>query len=211
MRVCRYDRAATLGTGAVKCGGNYAADLVPAEAAKKAGYSVVLYLDAKTHTHVEEFSTSNFVGFSRDNKFVTPDSPSVLKSITNAALRLVAKDIGMQVEVRPLPFTEVASFKEVAACGTAVVLSQIQSCVCFLSSLLCSALLFSALLCSSLLLLCTGGSRVLTNAPVLFSITHPGGKIVYDECSSMIQKLRKAYCDIQTGDAPDNHKFLQDL
>ncbi len=132
----RYDRAATLGTGAVKCGGNYAADLVPAAAAKAAGYSVVLYLDSKTHTHVEEFSTSNFIGFTHDNKMVTPDSPSVLKSVTNTALQRVAKDLGMQVEVRPVPFSEIASFKEVAACGTAVVLSQIQSLVSW-SFLLC--------------------------------------------------------------------------
>ena len=90
----------------------------------------MLYLDAKTHTHIEEFSTSNFVGFADGGRtFVTPDSPSVLKSVTNTALRVVAADLGMKVEVRPVPFTEVASFSEVAACGTAVVLSPVQSCV----------------------------------------------------------------------------------
>lgn len=42
-----------------------------------------LYLDAKTHNYVEEFSTSNFVAISQDGKFVTPNSPTVLPSITN--------------------------------------------------------------------------------------------------------------------------------
>ena len=41
-----------------------------------------LYLDAKTNSFVEEFSTSNFVGISKDGAFVSPNSPTVLPSIT---------------------------------------------------------------------------------------------------------------------------------
>ncbi len=48
-----YDRAAPKGVGAVKVAGNYAADMMPNMLAKKAGYPIGLYLDAKTNTLVE--------------------------------------------------------------------------------------------------------------------------------------------------------------
>lgn len=64
-----------------------------------------------------------------DNRFVTPDSPAVLPSITNKSLMELAKDEGMVVEHRPVPYSEVASFKEVAACGTAVVMTSIKQIV----------------------------------------------------------------------------------
>lgn len=124
-----YDRAAPKGVGHVKVAGNYAADMLPNMLAKKAGYPIGLYLDAKTNTLVEEFSTSNFFAVTKDNKFVTPDSPAVLPSITNKSLMELAADIGMVVEQRPVPLTEVTSFKEVAACGTAVVVTPIKQIV----------------------------------------------------------------------------------
>lgn len=64
-----------------------------------------------------------------DNKFVTPDSPAVLPSITNKSLMQLAEDEGMVVEHRPVPFSEVGSFKEVGACGTAVVMTTIKQIV----------------------------------------------------------------------------------
>jgi branched-chain amino acid aminotransferase len=123
--VDEYDRAAPHGMGDVKVGGNYAASLYAHEAAKRAGYSVELYLDAKTHTLVEEFATSNFIGITKDGTYVTPDSHSVLPSVTNNTLRQIAADLGMKVEVRPIPFEEIGTFSEVAACGTAVVVTPV--------------------------------------------------------------------------------------
>lgn len=120
-----YDRAAPLGMGDVKVGGNYAASLYAHETAKKAGYPVELYLDAKTHTFVEEFATSNFLGIKPDGTYVTPDSNSVLPSVTNDTLKQIAKDLGMKVEVRPIPFEELSTFSEIAACGTAVVVTPV--------------------------------------------------------------------------------------
>ena len=96
--------------------------------AAKAGYPVELYLDAKTHTYIEEFSTSNFLGITKDGKYVTPDSPSVLPSVTNMTLCQVAADMGMPVERRPIDFEkEIDGFAEVAACGTAVVVTPVSS------------------------------------------------------------------------------------
>jgi len=123
--VDEYDRAAPHGMGDVKVGGNYAASLYAHESAKHAGYPVELYLDAKTHTLVEEFATSNFLGIKKDGAYVTPDSHSVLPSVTNNTLKQIAADLGMKVETRPVPFAEVETFAEIAACGTAVVVTPV--------------------------------------------------------------------------------------
>ena len=120
-----WDRAAPNGMGDVKVGGNYAASLYAHEKAKREGWPVELYLDAKTHQYVEEFSTSNFLGITKDGTYVTPDSRSVLPSITNLSLMQCAEDLGWKVERRPIPYTEIKEFAEVAACGTAVVVTPV--------------------------------------------------------------------------------------
>jgi branched-chain amino acid aminotransferase len=126
--VDNYDRAAPKGVGAAKVAGNYAADLVPNMEAKKKGYPICLYADAATHSLVEEFSTSNFIGIDNKNKkYVTPKSPSVLPSITNKSLQTIAQDEGMIVEKRDIKIDELSTFDEVVACGTAVVVTPIGS------------------------------------------------------------------------------------
>jgi branched-chain amino acid aminotransferase len=120
-----WDRAAPHGMGDVKVGGNYAASLFAHEKAKKEGWPVELYLDAKTHTLVEEFSTSNFIGIRKDGTYVTPDSHSVLPSVTNMSLKQCAADLGWKVECRHVPYEEIKEFAEVAACGTAVVVTPV--------------------------------------------------------------------------------------
>ena len=119
-----FDRAAPLGVGHVKVGGNYAASLFAHEKAKHEGYPVELYLDAKEHKYIEEFATSNFIGI-KNNSYVTPDSPSILPSVTNKTLKQIATDLGMNVEVRPVPFEELGTFSEIGACGTAVVVTPV--------------------------------------------------------------------------------------
>ena len=95
-----WDRAAPNGMGDVKVGGNYAASLYAHEKAKREGWPVELYLDAKTHSFVEEFSTSNFLGIKADGTYVTHDSHSVLPSVTNMSLKQCAADLGWKVECR---------------------------------------------------------------------------------------------------------------
>jgi branched-chain amino acid aminotransferase len=114
-----YDRAAGKGIGGVKAGGNYAADVVPSAQASAAGYPIALYLDATEHKYVEEFSTSNFIAIDKEGNYVTPQSDSILKSVTNMSLRQIAMDLGMGVQERPVEYAEVGSFSEVAACGYA--------------------------------------------------------------------------------------------
>ena len=117
-----FDRAAPRGVGGVKVAGNYASDLLPNMLGKQRGFPIGLYLDAKTQTKVEEFSTSNFIGI-KGNSFVTPASPSVLPSITNKSLMSIAEEKGMKVEKRDIPTSELEEFDEVIACGTAVVVT----------------------------------------------------------------------------------------
>lgn len=119
-----HDRAAPRGTGHVKVGGNYAASMESGDIAHKEGFSSVLYLDAATQTHIDEFGAANFFGI-RDGLYVTPDSRTVLPSITNLTLRRIAEDLGLKVENRPVPVEELAQFTEIGACGTAAVISPV--------------------------------------------------------------------------------------
>ncbi len=121
----QYDRAAPLGTGTIKVGGNYAASLVAGQHAHDNGFSAVLYLDAREKKYLDECGPANFFGIKK-NKYITPKSSSILPSITNMSLRQIAEDMGMEVEVRPIPVEELSEFDEIGACGTAAVISPIK-------------------------------------------------------------------------------------
>ena len=119
-----YDRAAPLGTGTFKVGGNYAASLRSGEKAHEMGYSAVLYLDAKEKRYIDECGPANFFGI-KNNTYITPKSESILPSITNKSLMQLAEEMGMKVERRPILEEELATFEEAGACGTAAVISPI--------------------------------------------------------------------------------------
>jgi len=121
-----YDRAAPHGTGTIKAAGNYAASLLPYYVAKKQYHCPVsLFLDPATHTYVDEFTTSNFLAVTKDGKYVTSLSDSILPSVTNKSLMQVAIDLGMPAERRKITLEEVYTFAEIAACGTAVVITPV--------------------------------------------------------------------------------------
>ena len=118
------DRAAPLGTGMFKVGGNYAASLRANKMAHEKGYASEFYLDAKEKKYVDECGAANFFGI-KNNTYVTPKSTSILPSITNKSLMQIAEDLGMKVERRPIAEDELDSFEEAGACGTAAVISPI--------------------------------------------------------------------------------------
>ncbi len=118
------DRAAPLGTGTFKVGGNYAASLRGVKKAKDAGYAAPMYLDCVEKKYIDEIGAANFFGI-KDNTYVTPKSNSILHSITNRSLVTLAEDLGLKVERRPVAVDELSSFEEVGACGTAAVISPI--------------------------------------------------------------------------------------
>jgi branched-chain amino acid aminotransferase len=124
--VSDFDRAAPVGTGAAKVGGNYAASLLPHERAAKRGFADCIYLDPATHTKIEEVGAANFFGITKDNKFVTPKSPSILPSITKYSLMHIANEVlDMEVIERDVPISSLKEFKEAGACGTAAVITPI--------------------------------------------------------------------------------------
>lgn len=125
VMICReHDRAAPLGTGHLKVGGNYAASMDSIAEAHTKGYATALYLDAREKKYIDECGPANFFGI-RDNTYITPESHSILPSITNRSLQDLARQMGMKVEVRPVPVEELATFEEAGACGTAAVISPI--------------------------------------------------------------------------------------
>lgn len=119
-----FDRAAPLGTGTFKVGGNYAASLKSGQRAHDEGFSNCIYLDAIHKKYIDEAGAANFFGI-KNNTYCTPQSSSILPSITNMSLRQLAEDLGMKVEQRPIDVEELSTFEEVAACGTAAVISPI--------------------------------------------------------------------------------------
>lgn len=121
-----HDRAAPLGTGHTKAGGNYGASLTSSVIGHEKGFDSVLYLDPREHKNVDECGAANFFGI-KGNTYVTPASRSILQSITNMSLRQLALDMGMEVEQREIPFGELPTFSEVGACGTAAVITPIAS------------------------------------------------------------------------------------
>jgi branched-chain amino acid aminotransferase len=124
----KFDRAAPLGTGKYKVGGNYAASLTSLDLAHHEGYASVLYLDAKEKKYIDECGPANFFGI-KDNTYVTPKSDSILPSITNMSLIALAESLGLKAERRAMPETELESFEEVGACGTAAVITPIKKIV----------------------------------------------------------------------------------
>ena len=120
-----YDRSAPLGMGKYKVGGNYAASLVAGQRAHELGYSNIFYLDAKEKKYIDECGAANFFGI-KNNTYITPKSSSILPSITNKSLMVLAQEMGLNVEQRQVAVEELASFEEAGACGTAAVISPIQ-------------------------------------------------------------------------------------
>jgi branched-chain amino acid aminotransferase len=129
MMICRdVDRAAPLGTGTFKVGGNYAASLRALIKAKEAGFGSTIFLDAREKKYIDECGPANFFGI-KDNTYITPKSESILNSITNKSLIEIAQSLGMKTERRRVPVEELSTFEETGACGTAAVITPIAKIV----------------------------------------------------------------------------------
>lgn len=126
-----YVRAVVGGTGEAKTAGNYAASFLPAREAQEAGYTQVLWLDAKERKYIEEVGTMN-IHFLIDDVVITPElTGSILPGITRRSVIQLAKDWGYKVEERKITIDEVfeasenGSLKEVFGSGTAAVISPV--------------------------------------------------------------------------------------
>jgi branched-chain amino acid aminotransferase len=121
------DRAAPLGVGDVKVGGNYAAGLRASIRARERGFTEVLYLDAKHKRYIDESGPANFYGITQDDQYITPDSESILPSITNKSLITLAEEMGLRPQYREIDVEELFELKEAGCCGTAAVITPVGS------------------------------------------------------------------------------------
>ena len=127
LMVSKYDRAAPNGTGSYKIGGNYAASLYAQGLAKSKGYADCIFLDPRNHEKIEEVGAANFFGITKDGAYMTPKSPSILKSITNMSLQHIAKEmLGMDVILGDIYVKDLDHLEEAGACGTAAIITPIR-------------------------------------------------------------------------------------
>ncbi len=127
-----YARAGRGGTGAAKCGGNYAASLAAQLEAEAHGCKQVLFLDPFNDNAVEELGGMNVFFVFKDGRLVTPAlTGTILAGVTRASVIQLAQDRGLDVQERKITLDEwrdgVASgeITEVFACGTAAVITPI--------------------------------------------------------------------------------------
>ena len=127
----QYVRAVRGGIGFTKAAANYAASLYAGEAAKKAGYTQVLWLDGIEQKYIEEVGAMNMC-FVIDGKLVTPElNGSILPGITRDSVLTLARDMGYAVEERRVALEEIIDgirtgrLTEAFGTGTAAVVSPV--------------------------------------------------------------------------------------
>jgi len=176
-----YTRAALGGTGAAKCGGNYAASLAAQLEAGAHGCDQVCFLDAVERRWVEELGGMNLYFVHRDGRLVTPElTGTILEGVTRSSILTLAKEQGLDVEERRVDIDEwragVASgdITEVFACGTAAVITPV-------------------------------GKLVWDGGEVAAPVTADDGM------GDVTRRLRTALVDIQYGRSPDTHGWLRRL
>ncbi|MHB2205223.1 branched-chain amino acid aminotransferase [Methylobacterium sp. CM6257] len=127
-----FTRAAPGGTGAAKCGGNYAASLAAQAEATGQGCEQVVFLDAAERRYIEELGGMNVFFVFEDGTLVTPPlSDSILPGITRDSVITLAREAGLTVREEPYTIdawrTDVREGRltEAFACGTAAVITPI--------------------------------------------------------------------------------------
>jgi branched-chain amino acid aminotransferase len=101
-----FSRAAKGGVGYAKAAGNYAAQFYPTRLAIDEGYQQIIWTDSSTHQYIEEAGTMNLFFRIGDKLLTAPTSDSILDGITRKSLIQIAKDKGIDVEVRPIKVDE---------------------------------------------------------------------------------------------------------
>ncbi len=127
-----YTRAARGGTGAAKCGGNYASSLIAQAEATAKGHDQVVFLDAIEGKWVEELGGMNTFFVFDDGSLQTPPlGGTILPGITRDSLIQLARDAGLIVREEPYSIdswrADATSGRlvEAFACGTAAVVTPI--------------------------------------------------------------------------------------
>ena len=126
------NRAGPGGTGAAKCGGNYAASLKAQAEAYWHGCDQVVFLDAIEHRWVDELGGMNIFFVFEDGHVVTPPlGGTILPGITRESVIELLGRRGTRVSEELYSVdqwkadAETGRLREVFACGTAAVLTPI--------------------------------------------------------------------------------------
>lgn len=127
-----HSRAAPGGTGDAKCGGNYAASLLPQSQAIAGGYDQVVFLDAAEHRWIEELGGMNLFFVFDDGSIVTPPlGGTILPGITRDSLITLAREEGLTVREERYAIDQWQAdatsgrLRETFACGTAAVVTPV--------------------------------------------------------------------------------------
>ena len=128
----RFARAGEGGTGAAKCGGNYASSLAGQMEGLEHGCDQAVFLDSASHTYIEELGGMNLFFVTGDGTLVTPElTGTILEGVTRASILEIAKELGLAPEERRIPIAEwedgvrSGHITEVFACGTAAVVTPV--------------------------------------------------------------------------------------
>ncbi|MDN5571572.1 MAG: branched-chain amino acid aminotransferase [Propionibacteriaceae bacterium] len=127
-----WARAGIGGTGAAKCGGNYAASLIAQYEGYDHGCTQVMFIEPSGKDRVEELGGMNIFFISADDRLVTPElTGTILDGVTRDSILTLAPDLGLTPQQLRLSATEVfdriasGEFVEAFCCGTAAVISPI--------------------------------------------------------------------------------------
>jgi len=129
----KYSRSADGGVGFAKAAGNYAAQFYPTNLAQEKGYQQIIWTDANTHEYLEEAGTMNIFFRIGDKLLTAPTNDRILDGITRKSVIQLAKDNGIDVEIRPIKVAEIkeaaksGALKEIFGSGTAAVISPISA------------------------------------------------------------------------------------
>lgn len=121
----QFTRAASGGTGAAKCGGNYAAGLIAQAEANAHGCDQVVFLDAIEHRWIEELGGMNIFFVMDDGTIRTPELGTILAGVTRASIIDLARSEGHRVLEQRYSIDEWTAdaasgrLREVFVCGTA--------------------------------------------------------------------------------------------
>ncbi len=126
-----YSRSANGGVGYAKAGGNYGGQFYPTKLANEKGYDQVIWTDDTSHEYIEEAGAMNIFIRIGDTLITAPTSDRILDGITRKSIIEIAKDAGIDVEVRRISVHELlkasknGSLKEIFGAGTAAVISPV--------------------------------------------------------------------------------------
>jgi len=129
----KYSRSADGGVGFAKAAGNYAAQFYPTTLAQKKGFQQIIWTDASSHDYLEEAGTMNIFFRINDQLLTAPTSDRILDGVTRKSVIQLAKDEGINCEVRPVKVSEIkaaaadGTLKEIFGAGTAAVISPIEA------------------------------------------------------------------------------------